>query len=220
MNAMTETTQSTGRRSLLRTLLRNKGGLTVQALAGALSVSRNAVRQHLTALERDGLVEKGKLQPSGGRPEQLYVLTSEGNEQFPRQYSWFSEMLLQVLQAQDSGSGLKEKLADMGRAVAASMRVRLSGKSGSTERIAAVAEIMQEIGYNAVAKIEGGEQLIEAHNCVFHKLAAKVPEVCSFDIALLSASSGRQVEHQSCMVRGGDACRFRFVAEPPMAPTK
>jgi predicted ArsR family transcriptional regulator len=212
MNAMTETTQSTGRRSLLRNLLHNKGGLTVQALARALGVSRNAVRQHLTALERDGLVEKGKLQPSGGRPEQLYVLTGEGNEQFPRQYSWFSEMLLQALQA--NGSGLGEKLADMGRAVADSMQVRLRGNSGSPERIVAIIEIMQEIGYDAVAKTESGEQLIEAHNCVFHKLAAKVPEVCSFDIALLSASSGSQVEHQSCMVRGGDACRFRFVAEP------
>lgn len=220
MNAMTETTQSTGRRSLLRSLLRNKGGLTVQALAGALSVSRNAVRQHLTALERDGLVEKGKLQPSGGRPEQLYVLTSEGNEQFPRQYSWFSEMLLQQLQAQANGPGLREKLADMGRAVAASMQGRLSGKSGSAERIAAVTEIMQEIGYDAVGKTEGEERLIEAHNCVFHKLAAKIPEVCSFDLALLSASSGCQVEHQSCMLRGGDACRFHFVAEPGVTTNK
>jgi predicted ArsR family transcriptional regulator len=219
MNAITEATQGTGR-SLLRALLHNKGGLTVQALALDLGVSRNAVRQHLTALERDGFVEKGKLQPSGGRPEQLYILTSEGNEQFPRQYSWFSEMLLQVLQAQGNGSGLKEKLADMGRAVAASMQGRLSDKSDSTARIAGIAEIMQEIGYDAVAKTEGGVHLIEAHNCVFHKLAAKVPEVCSFDIALLSASSGRKVEHQSCMVRGGDACRFHFIAEPAKAPAQ
>jgi predicted ArsR family transcriptional regulator len=219
MNATTEAMQGTAR-SLLRALLHNKGGLTVQALAVDLGVSRNAVRQHLTALERDGFVEKGKLQPSGGRPEQLYILTSEGNEQFPRQYSWFSEMLLQVLQTQGNGSGLKEKLADMGRRVAASMQGRLSDKRGPTERIAGIAEIMQEIGYDAVAKTESGEHLIEAHNCVFHKLAAKVPEVCSFDIALLSASSGRQVDHQSCMVRGGDACRFRFVAEPTKAPAQ
>lgn len=218
MNAIIEATDST-QRSLMRTLLHNKDGLTVQALAQALNISRNAVRQHLTSLERDGIVAKGMTQPSGGRPEQLYVLTNEGNERFPRQYSWFSELLLQMLQAQPSGSGLDEKLAEMGRTVAASLKARLVDESGSKGRIAAIAEIMQEIGYDAVAKTENGEQQIEAHNCVFHKLAEKCPEVCSFDIALLSASSGCQVEHRSCMVRGGDACRFHFISELT-APTK
>lgn len=210
MNTLPEAADNT-QQSLLCTLLRNKDGLTVQALAQTLDVSRNAVRQHLTSLERDGLVTKGRTQPSGGRPEQLYVLTAEGSEQFPRQYSWFSELLLQLLQAQPGDSSLDEKLAEMGRTVAASLASRLAGERGSAGRIAAIAEIMRELGYDAVPKTESGEQMIEAHNCVFHKLAAKNPEVCSFDIALLSAASGSQVEHRTCMVRGGDACRFRFI---------
>jgi predicted ArsR family transcriptional regulator len=196
---------------LLRELLRNKEGLTVDALAKILDVSRNAVRQHIMSLERDGLVAKGKTQPSGGRPEQLYVLTPAGEERFPRQYSWFSEMLLQILQAEFGSAGLEEKLLEMGRSVANSLMMRLPDKGNTSKLIAAIAEIMQEIGYDAVAKTEDGEQEIEAHNCVFHKLATKCPQVCSFDLALLSSCSGREVEHRSCMVRGDDACRFRFV---------
>lgn len=212
MTDATETTQ----RSLMRALLRNKDGLTVQALAQTLQISRNAVRQHLTSLERDGIVTKGRTQPSGGRPEQLYVLTEEGRERFPRQYSWFSELLLGMLQA-EPGKGLEERLAELGRKVAASLQARLTDESGSTGRIAAIAEIMQELGYDATAKTQNGEPVIEAHNCVFHKLAAKCPQVCSFDLALLSASSGCQIEHRSCMVRGGDACRFHFIPGPDAA---
>jgi predicted ArsR family transcriptional regulator len=200
------------RRALMRVLLRNKRGMTVQGVAQSLRISRNAVRQHLTALERDGLVAKGRIQPSGGRPEQLYVLTEKGNEQFARQYSWFSELLLQMLQAQNGSAGLAEKLGGLGRSVAGSITPQLAGEPGSPERISAVAATMQEIGYDAAAREENGEQLIEAHNCVFHRLAAKCPEVCSFDLALLSASTGCEVEHRSCMVRGGDACRFSFRA--------
>lgn len=211
ITARTEVADTT-QQSLMRTLLRNKDGLTVQALAQILDVSRNAVRQHLTSLERDGFVTKGRTQPSGGRPEQLYVLTSHGSEQFPRQYSWFSELLLQLLQAQPGDTSLDDKLAEMGCTVAASLATRLTGAPGSTERVAAIAEIMRELGYDAVPKTESGEPVIEAHNCVFHKLAAKNPEVCSFDIALLSTASGSRVEHRTCMVRGGDACRFRFAA--------
>ncbi len=211
MDPMTETAEGT-RRSLMRTLLRNKRGMTVQGMAETAGISRNAVRQHLTSLERDGLVEKGRIQPSGGRPEQLYVLTGEGNERFARKYSWFSELLLQMLEAQGGRDGLAGKLAEMGRSVAASMAPRLAGDEGSAGRISAVADVMRELGYDAAAKTENGEQLIEAHNCVFHKLAAKRPEVCSFDLALLSASTGCEVEHRTCMVRGGDACRFSFSA--------
>jgi predicted ArsR family transcriptional regulator len=199
--------------SLLRALLRNKVGLTVDALAQGLGISRNAVRQHLSALERDGLVTRGKTRSSGGRPEQLYILTNEGQERFPRRYSWFSEMLLLLLQAEDGAAGLEEKLSQLGRATGLSMKPRLAGESGSAKRIAAIASIMQELGYDAAAKIEAGQQLIEAHNCVFHELAAKCPQVCSFDIALLSAASECRVEHRTCMVRGGDACRFHFGAK-------
>jgi len=202
---------------LMRALLHHKYGLTVQALAEALDISRNAVRQHLTALERDGLVVKGGTRPSGGRPEQFYVLTEDGSERFPRQYSWFSELLLQTLQAEGGGACLDEKLAELGRTVGHSLKTRLPSGGGADERIAAIAEFMQEIGYDAVAKTAHSERQIEAHNCVFHKLAAKCPEVCSFDLALLSASSGCRVEHRSCMVRGGDACRFSFLPEKTAA---
>ncbi len=198
------------RQALLRALLHNKGGTSVEELAGNLDISRTAVRQHLSSLERDGLVTRGRTQSSGGRPEQLYVLTEDGNERFPRQYSWFSELLLQVLQ-QASPGALEEKLAQLGRGTAESLLPRLAGKTGE-QRIAAIAAIMQEIGYDARARSENGEPVIEAHNCVFHKLAAKSPEVCSFDLAMLSACSGQAVVHASCMVRGGDACRFRFGA--------
>jgi predicted ArsR family transcriptional regulator len=196
------------REALLRVLLRNKQGASVEGLAEHLDISRTAVRQHLSSLERDGLVTRGRTQSSGGRPEQLYVLTEDGNERFPRQYSWFSELLLQLLQ-QTSPGELDEKLSELGRATAASLLPRLTGTTGEA-RIAAIAEIMKEIGYDARARSENNEPLIEAHNCVFHKLAAKCPEVCSFDLAMLSTCSGQTVEHASCMVRGGDACRFRF----------
>lgn len=206
--------------ALMWELLRNKEGLTVEALANILDVSRNAVRQHLTALERDGLVAKGRTQASGGRPEQLYVLTHAGEERFPRQYSWFSEMLLQMLQAEFGSAGLEEKLLEMGRSVAKSLMTRLPDEGNASKRIAAIAQIMREIGYDAVTKTENGEDQIEAHNCVFHELAAKCPQVCSFDLALLSSCSGRRVEHRSCMVRGDDACRFRFVSANRAGSTK
>ena len=57
------------------------------------------------------------------------------------------------------------------------------------------------------------EEAIEAHNCVFHNLAMRDPAICAVDLALLGTLSGRAIEHRTCMVRGGDACRFHFLDE-------
>ena len=203
-------TMSDTREILLRTLLRQKAGLTIERMAESLNISRNAVRQHLISLERDGYIAKGETRPSGGRPEQIYVLTTAGMEHFPRQYSWLSELLLQGLQQEVGDTALGDRLDQMGRRIGQTMKKQLPGEPGSDRQLNALAEKMTGIGYDAGTRTENGQIFIEAHNCIFHKLALKHREICNFDIALLSESSGCRIEHRSCMTRGGDSCRFHF----------
>jgi predicted ArsR family transcriptional regulator len=197
---------------LLTMLLRDKAGLTVEDLSQGLGITANAVRQHLTALERDGLVAKGETQSSGGRPEQLYELTSAGNELFPRHYSWFAELLLDSLRAEKGNDALRERLESMGRAVARQVEARVEGLEDMSERIRVLAAIMHELGYESGPVDSPNEKYpaIEATNCVFHSLAQRFPEVCHFDLAMMSKLVGREVIHDECMVRGGHVCRFKF----------
>lgn len=199
-------------RHLLTLLLRNKSGLTVEELSQGLGITANAVRQHLTALERDGLVIKGETQSSGGRPEQLYELTSAGNELFPRHYSWFAELLLDSLRTEQDSDALRERLENMGKAVAHQVEGRVAGLEDLSERIRALAAIMDELGYESGPVVLPKEKIpaIEATNCVFHSLAQRFPEVCHFDLAMMSKVVGRDVIHDECMVRGGNVCRFKF----------
>ena len=193
-----------------RALLHKKPGLTVDELTGALNVSRNAVRQHLTALERDGVVAKARTQPSGGRPEQIYVITEKGKELFPRQYSWISELLVGALHSALGEEGAVARLAEMGRSVGASIAQRLPGSAGRQERVAAAADAMGGLGYEARVMAADDTLDIEAQNCVFHQLAMKYPAICKFDLALLSNATGQDVEHRTCMARGDSTCCFRF----------
>ena len=202
--------------TLLHLLSRDKGGLAVDTLATRLKISRNAVRQHLTSLERDGVVAKGPIQASGGRPEQLYVLTEQGKEAFPRQYAWFAELLLKLLESELGTTAVGERMADLGRTIAESLKGRLAA-SDLDGRIAGLVEVLQEMGYDAAAVSTGAEPIVEAHNCVFHKLARQSPHLCTFDIAFAETATGRRVEHRTCMARGDSSCRFHFLA--PVKPT-
>jgi predicted ArsR family transcriptional regulator len=197
---------------LLTLLLRKKEGLSVEDLSKGLGITDNAVRQHLTALERDGMVAKGETQSSGGRPEQLYHLTSSGSELFPRHYSWFAELLIKSLREGDGTEALRQRLEYMGKAVGQQVANRLAGVGDKAERIRAMSGIMRELGYQSESMDPAKEKLpaIEAINCVFHSLAQNYPEVCHFDLAMMSEVVGCDVIHDECMVRGGHVCRFKF----------
>jgi predicted ArsR family transcriptional regulator len=195
---------------LLSLLLDHKAGLTVDDLSERLQITRNAVRQHLAALERDDLVRRGHTKPSGGRPEQLYLLSDRGAELFPRRYSWFSELLIEMIEADIGREAVGEKLDRMGRDVGTKLRAANTAATDPTSRIAAMAKIMQDLGYAARVGAPPTDDTIEASNCVFHHLAAKFPEVCRFDLGLIGAFVDAKVDHQECMVRGGHMCRFRL----------
>ncbi|MGH6928911.1 MAG: helix-turn-helix transcriptional regulator [Dongiaceae bacterium] len=196
---------------LLSLLLDHKAGLTVDDLSGRLQITRNAVRQHLAALERDDLVRRGDTNPSGGRPEQLYLLSDRGAELFPRRYSWFSELLIEAIAADVGRDAVGAKLDRMGREVGAKLRAASTGADDATSRVAAMAKIMQDLGYAARVGAAPADDTIEASNCVFHHLAAKFPEVCRFDLGLIGEFAEAKVDHQECMVRGGHMCRFRLI---------
>jgi predicted ArsR family transcriptional regulator len=199
--------------ALLKLLLKNKGGLTLDELSGYLKITRNAVRQHVAALENNGIVTQGVTRPSGGRPEQLYVLSDEGKEFFPRNYSWFAQLMLESI-AQESGvAGLKERLGAMGVGVAQQLLSQNSAHKTREQKVEKLSEVMETLGYNSrSSSVEGDAPTIEADNCIFHNLAMKKPEICQFDLALLSAFTDSTVIHEECMAKGGNVCRFKFKA--------
>ena len=199
---------------LLKLLLKNKGGLTLEELSEYLKITRNAVRQHVAALENNGIVTEGVTRPSGGRPEQLYVLTDEGKEFFPRNYSWFAQLMVESI-AQESGvAGLRERLGTMGVGVAQQLLSQNSVLKTREQKVEKLSEVMEELGYNTRSFAVNSDALtIEADNCIFHNLAMKNPEICQFDLALLSTFTDSTVNHEECMAKGGNVCRFKFKAK-------
>ena len=136
----------TRQQALMRLLLKRKPGMTVEEISKALKVTRNAVRQHLAALENNGLVAPGGTRPSGGRPEQLYVLSEAGKELFPRRYSWLAQLVVESIKQESGVEGLRARLQDMGAAVAQRMRAQHPGLTTREQRVEKLSELMQDLG--------------------------------------------------------------------------
>jgi predicted ArsR family transcriptional regulator len=209
------TTGSNSQQAILNQLLEHKSGATLEELTRAVGLSRTAVNQQLVSLEADGFVTRTTPRKTAGRPQHVYVLTEAGANRFPKQYSWFSRMLLETLRQQVGAEQVSQYMYDLGVKLSAALIPRLVGKN-RTERIDEIVRIMNETGFMArTFPAMSGDKLprVECKNCVYHDLSREYPEVCRFDIGFLSGLMGAEIEHQSCMQRGGESCRFRFI--PP-----
>lgn len=197
---------------VLTTLLLHKSGMSVDELADQVGISRNAINQHLMALEQQGYVRKMAARKTAGRPCRIYALTEDGISLFPKQYSWFSRLLIRTLREQMGQDQLSDYLYRLGVQMSADNIPRLVGKN-RPERVQEIVKIMNEKGFLARAIAPQDQEKIpriECKNCVYHDLAMEYPEVCRFDLGFLRGLMGADVEHQECMHRGGEACRFRF----------
>ncbi|MBI1889953.1 MAG: HTH domain-containing protein [Burkholderiales bacterium] len=200
-------------KDLLKHLQSHKTGLTVDELANELGITRNAVRQHLASLEGDGLVIQSDSRPSGGRPQHLYVLTEKGKECFPRHYSWFAQLLVDSITQEVGEAGLRARLEAMGEKVADQLLRQHPPMTNRQEKTHALTDVMQHLGYEASVQEKAGQAVIEADNCVFHTLAMQNPEVCHFDLALMSKFTNSEIDHEQCMARGAHVCRFKLKAK-------
>ena len=197
-------------RQLLTLLLEAKRGMAADELAGRLEISRSAVHQHLSALEQSGYVEKDMQAPKGGRPGFAWRLTEIGVHLFPKQYALFSDLLIRGMKDSLGSEGLIEALRSLGATLGKQQAHRLQGKAPD-EQIEEVARIMRELGYQSRTDTDPGRELpmIDARNCIYHHLAREHREVCQRDLALLETLLDSDIEHVECMLRGGEACRFR-----------
>ena len=201
---------SSRQHQILEHLLESRNGLSVDELAKALDISRTGVQQHFVVLERDGYIRKSTLNKTAGRPVTIYVITDKGNNYFPKQYAWFSELILSDLQQEIGPERFKAYMQKLGSKLADKLRGKFEGKN-LNERVDELAIVMTDLGFQVKVDMESETESpnMEAYNCIYHDLAQKHHEICAFDLALMSSLLDKEVEQLSCMAKGDCNCSFR-----------
>jgi predicted ArsR family transcriptional regulator len=191
------------RSELLRLLRRSRH--TITSLAASLRLTDNAVRTHVAALERDGLVKHvGSQRDTGGKPARVYALTAEGEELFPKAYALVLGGLVDEIARAEGRERAVELLRSVGRQVGAGV--------GATEepevRIAAAAAALRGLGGDVEVQRDNGGWVLQGYACPLSAVAAKHPEVCQLARALVEEITGSPVTE--CCERGDrPRCRFQ-----------
>lgn len=207
-------TVSSRQQALLACLLNNKEGMSVDSLAKEQGITRAAVQQHIAMLEKNQYVEAVSYNKTAGRPVRLYTLTEAGINLFPKQYSWFSELVLDDIRETQGEQGLADFMSRLGARTADSLLPQLVGMSDD-QKAAFLVKTMRDMGYQAsLIKSQCDDvKTVSACNCVYHNIAMKYEQVCEFDRSLISTVLDKDVEQLSCMAKGAQTCDFKLMSK-------
>jgi predicted ArsR family transcriptional regulator len=203
------TTQGTGTRERVRSLLLALGPSTAATLSEQLGVSPAAIRKHLDALLLDGTVTTREQRVRGlrgrGRPARLYALTDAGHAGGPASYDDLATSALRFL-AEAAGESAVERFAE---SRVAELEERYAERLRDTprqDRPAALAQALSDDGYAATTSEHGvGVQLCQ-HHCPVQHVAAEFPQLCDAETAALGRLLDVHVQRLATIAHGDGVC--------------
>jgi predicted ArsR family transcriptional regulator len=172
-----------------------------------LNLTDNAVRAHLTTLERDGLVRQSGLRRGPRKPHFTYVLTPEADELFPKAYDALLNQLIAVLKNRLSPAEIEAILREVGRTMAADA----PGKNSDNieARVRSAVKVLEAIGGSAEVEKHGDKIVIRGNGCPLAAAVMVHHEVCRLAETLVGEIVKAPVE-EHCDREGRPQCRFEI----------
>ncbi len=211
MAKRTKTLEPRTRRGLMERL-KQDGAQDAGALAEALGVSAMAVRQHLYALEGEGLVTFEEEARPVGRPAKIWRLTAAADVFFPDGHAELSVSLIDAMKRTFGAEGLVKLLAVRSKQQIADYRQRVKPSDGVKKRLRALAALRSEEGYMASVEADGadGFLLVENH-CPICVAATACRGLCAAELTVFQAVLGEDVavERTDHILAGAQRCAYR-----------
>ena len=189
--------------------LQRHGRATVKELGQLLRLTSTGIRQHLTVLERDGLVlareERGRV----GRPTLVYTLTEKAEALFPKSYDELATALLEEIRASEGSERLYQLLQRVAQRMAETFWERVQGKS-LDQRVKETALILQEQGCLVDWEQRDGEFFLHEFTCPFSKVAKQDSSVCTLHLELVRLLTAADTRLVRSLLRSERACTYRI----------
>ncbi|WGU94876.1 transcriptional regulator [Paenibacillus dendritiformis] len=206
---MKQSDSKTSTRQQMLMLLKTNGAMSAAQLAIQLNMTEMGVRRHLYALEEEGLLETEMVRQPMGRPLRTYRLSTQGDEQFPKQYHQLILDLLKEMEVwPEDGVG---KLFESRKQSLIEKYAPQMGQSSLDERVEALGTIQDHNGYMVeTEQEEDGSWLLHEYNCPIAQVAQHYKQPCACELALFRELLDADVTRTECIAEQGKRCTYRI----------
>lgn len=200
---------STRQRIML--LLKTNGRMIAGQLSSEIGLTEMAIRRHMYALEREGIVNVVSVKQPMGRPLHAFELTEQADDRFPKNYGLLALDLLEELAEDPNTSELIGRMFEgRQRKLLGRYEPRMAGKT-LEQKVTELAAIQNAGGYMAAVERDNeGRYLLNEYNCPIAQVAGQYQQACHCELSLFQSLLQTQVERTECLAKGGSKCSYRI----------
>lgn len=193
-------------RAKVLALLR-RGHETVESLAVQLRVTDNAVRLHLTALEREGYVRAVGVRRTGpGKPPTIYGIVDRVDELLSKAHAPLLRAVIDELRERLDARELTALLRKAGRRAGAETP---KARGALASRAQAAVRELEALGAQVRLEVQGDTVRIASDGCVIGSLVAHHPQACAAVAAMVGEMAGADATIE-CDRSAEPRCRFQL----------
>jgi predicted ArsR family transcriptional regulator len=199
--------------------MKNAPGSSIASIAEGIGFTYEAVRQQVTALEREGWARAEYEQPAQrtvGRPLARYRLTVAGEHLFPKQYDALANTLIATAAKSMGPDVVRALLATVTEHQVRSWRPMLEGLT-LEQKLEALRELYHKEDPFTSVERTGTELRLVERNCPFLNTALEHPALCSTSVSTLRMLLGYHVEREERFQNGDGRCVFRVDTARPVS---
>ena len=173
--------------------LLQRGPRTARELAAELELSYHAVRLHLLALDRDGVIRIAGEQRGPTRPAVVYELAPGSSVGRSQAYVPFAAQLMGVLGDRLPKRQRERLMREVGERLAA-FQPPITGSL--TERVEAAAAFLERLGATIDIERERTVQRIRSYGCILEEVVHDRPDACIAMASFLSSILDADVQER------------------------
>ncbi|MFB9136422.1 helix-turn-helix transcriptional regulator [Vibrio olivae] len=192
--------------------IKRDGAVTAKQLAEEFNMTTMGARQHLQALEDDGVLAFHDVKVKVGRPTRHWSLTQKGHAQFADRHGELTIQMIDAVESVFGQDGIAKVTAERESKTIEHYQQALSDCHLLEQKLAALVTLREQEGYMAeLHHIEDGYLLVENH-CPICKAATRCPSLCQSELNVFQSLLGEQctVERQEHIVLGQRRCTYKI----------
>ena len=212
-------------------ILKETGGATVAELAERLDMAPVSVRHHLDILQGDNLICIGRIERKGsvGRPQQIYQLTDDAAELFPKNFALLAAGMVRQLKQLLPPDQVDAVFASLADEMASEANLAVLEALPLAERLDRVAAFLNARGYLARwephTTNDSDYFVLYKHNCPYAGISGEHHELCQMDQLLIDRLVGVHCDRTTSVANHDRCCTYQIgapaqVGAPAILPAR
>ncbi|MGD8325674.1 MAG: ArsR family transcriptional regulator [Sphingomonadales bacterium] len=199
------------RRTILD-LLKREGPQDAEFLAQQLNITAMAVRQHLYALQDEGLISWESEAQGRGRPKKLWALTEGAEKFFPDAHQDLAVELIEAIQTMEGGKVMAKLLETRGAQQVTRYKKALDAYDSLKAKAQGLAKLRSKEGYMADIEVKDGVLYLYENHCPICSAARACSGICANELDVFQTALGAKyrVTREDHILAGARRCAYRI----------